>query len=383
MVERAPEEGEVTGSTPVSSTMVAAISKLLTWAAKNERHLGAIAFVLGFGIDLFTFTILSVAYANLAFAGYLVLASVSVAVGSMLPRSREYVGTFERGVSIVAPLVAQYAIGSLLSGFMIFYTKSAELSASWPFLLLLAAVFVGNEFFRTHYKHLAFQLALLYFALYAYVIFAIPLLLDRLGPLIFLLSTATSILVGGLYAYVLSRINPLELRSSLRYALPGVLSVLLLVNVAYFTGALPPIPLTMSESGVYHSLTRTEDRYVVLAEPARPWYALFTARTIHMAPGSTLFAYAAVSAPVKFSATEVHRWERYDDTARAWRTESRVTFSMSGGRPGGFRGYSEFVPAVSGNWRVSVETPGGQVIGRIPFTLVIGGAAPVLHEETH
>ncbi len=383
MVERAPEEGEVTGSTPVSSTMVAAISKLLTWAAKNERHLGAIAFVLGFGVDLVTFTILSVAHANLAFAGYITLASLMVSLGVMLPRSQEYVATWKRACSILAPLVAQYAIGSLLSGFMIFYTKSAELSASWPFLLLLAGIFIGNEYFRTYYKHLAFQLALLFFALYAYLIFAIPLLFDRLGPEIFLASTGVSILIYASYLYLLARINRLELRSSLRYALPGALVTLLLVMGAYFTGALPPIPLTMTESGIYHSLARVESRYVVLAEPSAPWYAFFTPRTIHLVPGSSVFAYAAVSAPVKFSATEVHRFERYDEVSGKWRTESRVTFAISGGRPGGFRGYSEFAPTTSGKWRVSVETPGGQVIGRIPFTLVIGGAAPVLHEETH
>ena len=202
MVERAPEEGEVTGSTPVSSTMTAAISRILAWAAKNERHLGAAAFVLGFGVDLFTFTVLSVVYANLAFATYISLAAGAIAIGSSLPRSREYVSAWARGISILAPLAAQYAIGSLLSGFMIFYTKSAELSASWPFLVLLALVFIGNEYFRTYYKHLAFQISLLFFALYAYLIFAIPLIVDRLGPLVFLGSTAASILLFALYRAV-------------------------------------------------------------------------------------------------------------------------------------------------------------------------------------
>jgi len=362
--------------------MTAAISRILAWAAKNERHLGAAAFVLGFGVDLFTFTVLSVVYANLAFAAYISLAAGAIAIGSLLPRSREYVSAWARGISILAPLAAQYAIGSLLSGFMIFYTKSAELSASWPFLLLLALVFIGNEFFRTYYKHLAFQLGLLFFALYAYLIFAIPLFLDKLGPIIFLGSTIASLVLFAAYLYLLARINRPELLSSLRLALPGALITLLLLNAAYFTGVLPPIPLTMSESGIYHSLVRQEGRYVVMNEPQPQWYELYKPRVVHT-NGATLYAYSATAAPIRFSTAVVHRWERYDSSTRRWVTASKVSFPTSGGRPGGYRGYSEFTPSLAGKWRVSVETPGGQVIGRIPFTLEITDVPPVLHEETH
>jgi MFS family permease len=363
--------------------MNAVISKILVFAAKHERHLGGIAFVFGFGVDLFTFTVLSVAYANLAFAGYLFLALSMVLLCSVYPRLRVYENGWARTVSVLAPLAAQYAIGSLLSGFMIFYAKSAELSAAWPFLLLLAGVFIGNEFFRTHYKYLAFQLSLLFFALYAYLIFAVPLLFERLGPAIFLLSTVASITVFAVYLYVLGRINRIELYASLRFALPGALATLLLINVAYFTGALPPIPLTMPESGIYHSLEKVGGNYVVHSEVIKKWYEFYVPRNVHTQGATTLYAYSAVAAPVKFGARVTHRWERYDEDKNSWVTESRIEFAISGGRPGGYRGYSAFSPNTAGKWRVSVETPGGQVIGRIPFQLVVSDVPPILHEETH
>jgi hypothetical protein len=363
--------------------MKAAITRIFAWAARNERHLGAAAFVFGFVTDLITFTVLSVAYANLVFAAYLILATVAVFLSSLVPRSREYLHQGVRAVSIIAPLAAQYAIGGMLSGFMIFYTKSAELSASWPFLLLLAVVFIGNEFFRLHYKYLAFQLGLLYFALYGYLIFALPLLLGRLGPDVFLMSTAASFVAFSLFLYVLRRINRLELMRSLRFLLPGALATLLVVNVAYFTGALPPIPLTMPESGIYHSLARVDNRYVAMSEPARAWYQILSPRTVHTTGGEPLYAFTAVAAPVRFGATVTHRWEWYDQGADSWVTKSRIEFPISGGRPGGYRGYSVFAPVESGQWRVSVETKSGQVIGRVPFTLVVGTVSPELHEVTH
>ncbi len=363
--------------------MKAAISRVFAWAARNERHLGATAFVFGFLTDLFTFTVLSVAYASLVFAGYLALATVAVFTSSLLPRARVYVNSGVRALSIIAPLAAQYAIGGMLSGFMIFYTKSAELSASWPFLLLLAAAFIGNEYFRLQYKYLAFQLGLLFFALYGYFIFALPLLLGRLGPDVFLMSTIASLLAFSLFLYVLRRINKLELMRSLRFLLPGALGTLLLVNVAYFTGALPPIPLTMPESGIYHSLVRTEGRYVVMSEPKRSWYELLSPRRVHTNGSTQLYAFSSVAAPVKFGTTVIHRWEWYDQNASSWVTKSRIEFPISGGRPGGYRGYSAYTPTEAGKWRVSVETKGGQVIGRIAFTLVVTTTPPWLYEVTH
>jgi hypothetical protein len=362
--------------------MITAITKVLAWAAKNERHLGAIAFVCGFAVDLFTFTLLPVALVNVAFAGYLGLAMVSVLLSHVFPRSRTYTHLTPRTFSILSPLVAQYAIGSLLSGFMIFYTKSATLDVAWPFLVFIALVFVGNEFFRTYYKYLAFQLSLLFFALYAYLVFAVPLFLNELGPRIFLYSTGLSLVVFSVFLFILSRVNRVELQASLRRVVPGVLALTLLVSGAYFTGMVPPIPLTMPEYQIAHTLERKNGAYVLQAEQAPRWYEFYKARTVHVYSGEALYAYAAVAAPIKFSATVVHRWERYDTHAKEWVTVSKVSFPVSGGRLGGYRGYSTFPASIPGAWRVSVETPSGQVIGRIPFTLVLTTQDVLLIEET-
>jgi len=362
--------------------MITAITKILAWAAKNERHLGAIAFVFGFVVDLFTFTLLSVALVNIAFAGYLGLAIVSVIVSHVFPRSRSYAHLVPRSISILAPLTAQYAIGSLLSGFMIFYAKSATFDVAWPFLVFIALVFIGNEFFRTYYKYLAFQLTLLFFALYAYLIFAIPLFLSELGPTIFLYSTAASVVSFALLLFILSRLNRGELYASFKLVIPSVAGLVIVVCGAYFTGMVPPIPLTMPEYQIAHSLERKNGAYVLEAEQSPQWYEFYKNRTVHVQSGEALFAYAAVAAPIRFSATVVHRWERYDNPSKKWVTVSKISFPVSGGRLGGYRGYSTFSANTPGKWRVSVETPNGQVIGRIPFTLVLTTQTVLLTEET-
>ena len=381
LVEHSPEEGRVGGSSPPPSTMKLAITNVLAWAAKNERHLGALAFFFGFIVDLFAFTLLSVALVNLAFAVYLGLAVLAVVISHIFPRSHTYGHLLPRGISVLAPLFAQYAVGSLLSGFMIFYTKSATLAVAWPFLVFLALVFIGNEFFRTYYKFLAFQLTLLFFALYAYLIFAVPLLLNELGPRIFLYSTGLAVVAFLALLFLLYQLNRNELIRSFRTVLPGIAGITFVVSAAYFTGMVPPIPLTMPESQIAHSLERRDGNYVLETEPGLQWYEFYKTPTVHIQPGEPLYAYAAVAAPIRFSATVVHRWERFDLPTKKWISVSSISFPVTGGRSGGYRGYSTYTPKTPGKWRVSVSTPNGQVIGRIPFTLVLTTQTILLEEQ--
>ncbi len=355
--------------------------RLLAWAQRNERHLGAVLFILGFIGDLFTFAFLSVSLVNLAFLGYLALAMACTFGSHVLSRPDEGAPFWKRALSVVFPLGAQYAIGSLLSGCLIYYTKSAAVFVSWPFLLILAAVFIGNEYFRTYYKHLAFQTVLLFFAIYAYAIFALPLALHKLGFPVFLASTVVSLAAFALFLGALAFVKRPGFLRSLRYVLPATAAVVVLMVSSYLTGIIPPIPLTLPSAGVYYDVRKQSGDYVVSLENApRPWWDL-SPQIMHHAPGQPLYAFSSVSAPYQFAATIVHVWEIYDPVTGKWIERSRVSFSIAGGRDGGYRGYSEVADPEMGLWRVSIETPSGQVIGRLHFTVVDVPTPPLIKEE--
>lgn len=353
------------------------VRRVLAWAQKNERHLGAAVFVLGFLTDLVALILLEVTVV-LAVAGvYLLLAALAVFLGHLAAPWRNHARVWRRSVTVLLPLAAQYLIGNLLSWFLIFYTKSSVLETSWPFLILLALVFLGNEWFRKYKDRLAFVAVLLFFVSYAYAIFALPLLLGRLGPEVFLLSTAVA--VAGLFGYlfflgVLSRPRRI---GSLPQIIGASLAIVIVIVTSYFTGLIPPIPLSLKEGGVYHALLRTDVGYVVEGEIERSWWDP-RPDTVHVGSGTTLYAFSSVAAPARFGAVVVHRWQRYDSDARAWVTTSRIAFPISGGRVEGYRGYSES-SVTPGAWRVRVETENGQVIGQLRFEAVTG--APVLRQE--
>ncbi len=343
------------------------IQRLLAWIARNERHLGAVFFVFGFITDLLTFTLLEISVVNVAFLGYLALAAVFAVLGHTAYGWKQTRSTpFFRTLPAISSLVVQYAIGGILSGCLIFFTKSSSILASWPFLLLLALIFFGNEYFRKYREHLAFQTILLFFGLYAYTIFALPLLVKTLGPIVFLGSTLISLALFALFLWVLWKIGKERLLSALRMIVAGVTGTVLLVVGAYFTGAVPPIPLTLADVGIYQQLERVPGGYSVQGETGHSWWQ-FWPRTVHHVAGAPLYAYSSVFAPVAFSTSVVHEWQRYDEQAHEWVQESRIAFVISGGRKEGFRGYSVKDNPQPGKWRISIETMSGQVIGRETF----------------
>lgn len=353
------------------------VKRLLAWAQRNERHLGALVFVCGFLTDIVALVLLEVSVV-LAVAGiYLILAASAVFLGHLAAPWRDSPRVGKRSVTVLLPLLAQYLIGNLLSWFLIFYAKSSVLEASWPFLLFLALVFLGNEWFRKYKDRLAFVAVLLFFAGYAYAIFALPLLVGRLGPFVFLSSTALSLGILFLYLLLLARVAKGRLAKSLPPIIGSALAIAIVMVTSYFTGLIPPIPLSLKDSGIYHALSRAEDGYLVTGEEERPWWDP-RPDIVHVGGGASLYAFSSIAAPARFGAVVVHRWQRYDTEKRAWVTTSRVAFPMQGGRDGGYRGYSEG-SVTPGAWRVRVETESGQVIGMLRFDAEPG--IPVLGQD--
>jgi hypothetical protein len=356
-------------------------SSILSWAQRNERHLSTAVFIFGFIGDVATFTLIDITYVNLVFMGYLAAAAVFTFLSHTLSsRTPERETKARQILNFVAPLGVQFATGSLLSGFLIYYTKSATFDVSWPFLVLLGLVFLGNEVFRDYRTHLAFQTVLFFFALYGYLIFGLPLSFGVLGPKTFLESTGLAIGIFGLFLFLLSLAGWQRLKQTFSLIVLGACGILAVITISYFTALIPPIPLTLQDAGIYHTLVREKGGYTVSAEHAPAWWH-FRTPTIHHVPGTPLFAYSSIFAPGAFTASVAHRWELYDAGKKQWVTKAFIPFPLAGGRKNGYRGYSEILDAQPGQWRVTIETVNGQVIGRIRFTVVSAAAEPKLDLE--
>jgi len=354
-----------------------ALDKIIAWAARNERRLGAILFAFGFLTDFLTFGLLPVGIVTIIFSGYLLLAAISIFGAHATAIWHEVETRWKKGLAVLFPLAAQYAFGGLFSGFVVFYAKNSVIGVSWPFIVILVLLYAGNEYFRMYKQFLVYQTTLFFFALYAYAVFALPLVTGTLGPWTFGGSTLITVAAFALFLLLLRVLNRARFAESGRKVMLASAAVLVILNVSYFAGLIPPIPLALKDAGMYHSLVREGGGYRVSAEDPAPWWH-FGRETITQAPGETIYAYSAVAAPGNLSGTVVHRWEYF--AGGRWVTENKLSFPIVGGRAGGYRGYSFKGNLTEGAWRVSVETQSGQTIGRIRFDVQAG--TPALHEET-
>ena len=334
--------------------------------------------VAGFAFDNFMLYRIDLLIDNVILIFYLVVVTVCIFLinlheAGVLGGRRFYY------VSSLAPFPMQFAFGGLFSVFTVFYTRSAALSVSWFFVLFLLFMLVGNEFFRSRYRRMNFQINVLFIAIFSYAVFAVPILAGRMGAAVFLLSGAASLAIIGALAFLLLFFMPSRARETKWRIVRSISAIFIVTNALYFLNIIPPIPLSLKEGDVYHSIARTSGGdYIGEREPSA-WYDFFkTTQTMHLVQNEPAYFFSAVFAPTRLNTKIFHNWQYYDDKADEWKSRTRIELPVVGGRDGGYRGYSMKTNLEQGLWRVDVETERGQVLGRTNFTIERVGEPPAV-----
>lgn len=345
-----------------------------------ERYIAPVTFLLGFTIDHFTLNRIDLWIDNLVILGYLIIAGFGIALINAYESGRLR-WLFRGELPIFLPVLLQFPMGGLFSAFFIFYSRSGSYRASWPFLFALILLLIGNEYFRKRYLRFTFHASIYFVALFSYSILIVPILLHRMGADVFFISGLVSVAVFAVVVGLLFFLIPQRLREAKYPLLWSIGSIYVLFHLLYFTNIIPPIPLSLKESGIYHSLERIDGGYSVMVESV-PWYFIFQeySGTFHRVGGEPVYAYSAVFAPTKLDTAIVHQWSYYNEERGAWVASDRFGFSIIGGRDGGWRGYSFKENVSPGKWRVDVEIERGQLLGRMVFTVVDAVLLPPLEK---
>ena len=344
------------------------LTELRGFVQQYQHQLSVGSFLVGFAIDSIVLKRIDLLISNAFLLTYL---GIVVAVMLLLHHGASHAPRFDalKRVYLWLPFVAQFAFGGMFSGFLIFYSQAGSLVASWPFVSIIIVLIVINEFLRNYQERLTYQSLLLFFCLFSFSIYALPILMGVMGDWVFELSGGAALLAFWGFMSLLYLVDARRVRTAAGTIALGTAIIYGLITTLYFANVLPPIPLALKDVGVYHSIVRAGGDYAATEELA-PWYARLSGVTLSLLPNEPAFAYSSVFAPTSLATSIVHRWEKFDDTKPGWVTVSTIPFSISGGRDGGYRGYSELGPLTPGRWRVSVETARGQLIGREAFTVV-------------
>lgn len=353
-------------------------SKFASFCLRHERILSPLVFLAGFIVDNFTLTRIDLWVSNAVLFSYLAIAGASIALANYY-EGRGAQSRFAARAAVVLELAMQFALGGLFSGYFIYYTKSASLAVSWPFIVFLLFMLVGNEIFKKRYQRLGFQVGTFFFALFSFMIFFIPVLVGKMGVLVFLVSGVVSI--AGIVAFLalVTLLAPQRIRGGRRTLAMVIGGIYLALNIAYVTNIIPPIPLALKSAGMYQRVERTSTGAYELSGEQHSFFDRFKFyQQIHLTLGERVYAYSAVFAPTKLATSIVHRWQYYDEVKRKWITSTEVSFLVVGGRDGGYRGFSYKDSVFPGKWRVEVMTPQGQVLGRVQFVVSYVDTPPIL-----
>lgn len=281
--------------------------------------------------------------------------------------------------------VMHFFLGTLLNAFMVFYFRASSGLAAFCFLIGLSVLMVANELPRFRAQGPIVRVMLLSFALTSYLAYLLPVLWGQLSSWQYMLSVVLgSAATYGLWRFFV-RFTQDPHWTMRRAVIPG-LSMQLTLLVLYIVGAIPPVPLSLKQIGIYAAVTPTKDEqgarhYELSYQPAPVWEVWRTSNDAYVGPtGSRVYAFVRIFAPAKFHDQVRFAWD-YDDPQRGWTPRgSPYTTLLSGGSEEGFRTFAYSTMGRPGDYRVRVLTMDDREIGRKTFTFVEGESPPTAIE---
>lgn len=350
--------------------------KILTFIRSNERSISALAFLVGFVTDNLTLPRVDSISSYIVLSCYLLVAALLIVLLQLVEAKRvNHTWILKR--SVIFPAVVQFVFGGLISAIFVYYSRSASILGSWPFMLLLFTMLIGNELTRERYARLWFQLSVFFFVLFMGVSFALPVFVGAIGWVVFVASGLIALLIMFAFVSVLFVVVPI---TKDKFIIGGlIIGIFSLINGFYFLHFIPPIPLSLRSTVVAYNIVHIDGGYQALRE-FRSSQVFWRPLVVHVAPNAPLIFFSVIFAPTKLDTDIIHIWEYYNSRTGAWDERGVVSFPIQGGREEGYRGYSEINNLESGKWRVSVETGDGAFLGRTPFRVEITDVVPQTEE---
>jgi hypothetical protein len=148
-----------------------------------------------------------------------------------------------------------------------------------------------------------------------------------------------------------------------------VISVVLIFSVFYFLGLIPPVPLSVKEQGVYHSLDKRDSHYYLSIEKNENNFWNFGKMIFHSGPGDKIYFYSQIYSPARISDKIMVHWFK-EDSLGNWRSMDKVPVNIKGGREKGYRIFTFKSNYDAGEWKIVVETSTGVEISRLYFKII-------------
>lgn len=353
------------------------LNKFSDYYRKFEVYISVIGFSFGLIFTFLTLTRVDAFWENFWIIINLLIVAFGILAMTLFenkaeqpPFAQDELRVGEYKFHFYLTLLIQFAFGGLFATYFVFYVQSASFSDSWLFILILLFLLIGNEVWKKYYERLSFQISFFFLSLYLFLTFLLPVIFHRLGADLFVLAGILSLIITFFFTLLLRKFSQEKFKASHNILKISLGSIFILMNVLYFTDIIPPIPLSLNQAGVYHSIVKDGKGNYLVESESSVWQDYFKRYPVfHKRAGETVYVFSAIFSPIKFATEIVHQWQYYDEVKKEWIDSSKISLPITGGRAEGYRTYSLKYDINQGYWRVKVLTSSGQTLGKINFRI--------------
>ncbi len=339
---------------------------------KHQKYLPILFFIGGFIFDTLTLGRIDRTYDLVVLCLHISCLTLTIYLYNLADDGKWKNTLLERYEEFF-PLAIQFFFGGLSSAYVIYFSRSVSLSKTASFFVILIALLLANEFLKRRISNKYLQFSVYFFLNFTFFSFMVPVFIKDIGMTIFLLSGLISLgstLLLVLSTYFSSPSTRAEIH--LEKLMGLLLAIYAFINLFYFLKMIPPVPLALDEGIVAHNVSIKDNTYVVSYERNES-YKFWRDHKLkfHYTPDKEVYVFSSVFAPTDLKKSISHRWKWYNAITEEWEVVEEITFEITGGRTGGFRGYTYKNNVKQGQWEVDVITEEGLVLGVIDFEIVM------------
>lgn len=326
------------------------------------------AFLAGFTLDAVLLQRIDSAPVLIHQGSYVALLAALLVSEARWPEADAAQGPVRRWSRLLAfrSGLMHFFLGTLLNSFVIFYLRAADWGEPriYWFVPLLIVPLLLNEWRRFRAWGSYGRWMLWMFCACSYLAYAMPVVLGETAGWMFAAAWLFATVVGGtLFSW--------SHRASGRAVVKGLWPALLfmaLVALAYVSGAMPAVPLSLKEIVLVHEVERSPAGTTLRTRADANGQAALDARALSVRPGDKVSVWARVFAPRRFRDALKVRWLR-EAADGSWTTTDNIPLVISYAGERGWAGSTHKVNHSPGRWKVRVETDDGRIVGSIRFTV--------------
>lgn len=281
-------------------------------------------------------------------------------------------GTFLERFEEYFPLAIQFFFGGLSSAYVIYFSRSVSMTKTVSFFVILVILLLANELLKKRISNKYLQFSVYFFICFTFFTFMIPVFIKQMNTTIFLISGAISFVLTLLLISIIYGISPSTRKEIHLGKLTAIIvGIYALINSFYFLRLIPPVPLALNDGMVAHKVEHRDNTYYVTYETDE-WYVFWRKHRIEYIhqPGDDVYVFSSIFAPTSLEKSIFHRWKWFNTRTDNWELVESLGYKITGGRDGGYRGYTYKSNLWDGQWKVEVLTEEEHVLGIIDFEII-------------